>query len=94
MTQRTYPYKGWVLQPSFKPVEVELVRANAPSGGTDFGDHTTAGKWYAPGEIHLTKETAIAAGWATIKRLQADLDKRTLNHKKKRAALTKAAENQ
>jgi len=92
MTQRTYPYKAWVLQPSFKPVEVELTQKSYPWSSTDYGDETAKGKSYRTSELHPSKDAAIAAGWIAVERIQADLDKRNETLRKKRAALNKAAE--
>lgn len=89
-TERTYPYKGWVLQPSFKPVEVEFVSAYRALSREDYGDRSTAGKVYARSEIHATKADAIAFGRAEIVRMQADIDKRQSKLSAKSAALNKA----
>ena len=91
MNQRTYPYTGWVLLPSFKPTEVLFIKPyylSEPSRGDESG----AGKWYPLTWIHPTEEAAIAHGWTEIERMQADIDKRTENLRKKRAALNKATE--
>lgn len=90
MSERTYPRNAWVLAPSFKPVEVELIK---PYGSNyhDYGDLTAASKLYAPSEMHDSKALAIAAGWALVEKQQAKLDKMALTLGKKRAALTKAS---
>lgn len=90
LTQRTYPYKAWVLQPSFKPIEVTLVEAYHWLNGHR-ADVSDAGKHFLLKDIHPTKEAAIAYGWTQVERIQADIDKRTENLRKKRAALNKAA---
>lgn len=84
---RTYPYKAWTLQPSFKPVEVELTERHY---GKDW-DQTANRKGYHVSTLHPTKEAAIAYGRAEVERIQADLDKRTENLRKKRTALNLAA---
>lgn len=90
MSERTYPRKAWVLTPSFKPVEVELVKQYG-STYHDYGDLTEASKLYAPSEMHESKALAIAAGWALVEKQQAKLDKMAITLGKKRAALNKAA---
>ena len=92
MTDRTYPYTGWVLQPSFKPVEVTFVKEYRSMGsmGKHYGDASQSGKVFAARDIFPTKEAAIQYGWKEVERIQADLDKRTENLRKKRAALNNA----
>lgn len=78
MSEKTYPYQAWVLMPSFKPKEVELVaRARL-----DWEESST-GKWYHHTELHSSKAEAIAAGWEKIKIQQADIDKRRENLNKR-----------
>lgn len=89
MTQRTYPYTGWVLLPSFKPTEVLFIKPYWPSEPSR-GDESGSGKHYPLSWIHPTREAAIAFGWKEVERMQADIDKRTENLRKKRAALLKA----
>lgn len=90
MTNRTYPYKAWVLQPSFKPVEVELVGRYA-SYSIDYGDQTASGKSYPLKELFPTKAEAIAEGHRRLDKQAEDLDKKLINITKRRAALNKAA---
>ena len=85
MTNRTYPFKAWVLQPSFKPVEIEIV--GHYSGNWH---QSSTGKTYLEAHLHATKVAAINFGWQEVARIQSDLDKRTENLRKKKAALTKA----
>lgn len=82
----TYPYTAWTLQPSFKPVEVQIVRNYH---GT--WEQTDSGKTIMAAALFPTKEAAIADGWKRVEEMQAALDKRTENLRKKRAALNKAA---
>lgn len=92
MTKRTYPYKAWTLQPSFKPIEVELTAPAWPNSTVypDW-DTTTKGKHYHINGLFPSKEEAIAHGWKEIERIQADLDKRNETLRKKRAVLNQAA---
>jgi hypothetical protein len=80
----TYPYKAWVLMPSFKPVEVEIV-----SGDRGY-ERTSKLKDYKNEAVHLTKEGAIAYGWELIAKEQAAMWKRQDRSFKRRAALNKA----
>lgn len=89
--ERTYPYKAWTLLPSFKPVEVELVGRYASYSHQDYGDRTAKGKVYALGDIFLSKENAIAAGWLRIEKQASNLAKSLETLEKKRVALRKAA---
>lgn len=90
MSARTYPYKAWTLQPSFKPVEVELVKPYSDYGLYLRFDCTSKGKPYSISELHPTKEAAIAAGREKVKEQQADLAKRQERLNKRIAALDKA----
>lgn len=86
MSARTYPYKAWVLMPSFKPVEVELVRNYGV-----YYDETANGKIYhIEHSLHPTKAAAIAAGRKKIDEQQADIAKRLERINKRIAALDKA----
>lgn len=85
MSEKTYPYQAWVLMPSFKPKEVELVaRARL-----DWEESST-GKWYHHTELHPSKAEAIAAGWEKIRIQQADIDKRQAKLNKRIVELDKA----
>ena len=76
--------------PSFKPVEVELVKNYGSWSSHDYGDLTATGKNYHTSNLHKTRADAIAAGLAQIESTQADIEKRILNLNKKRAAIAKA----
>lgn len=89
MSNRVYPRTVWVLMPSFKPMEVEVVSDYGVSYH-DYGDVTAKGKVYAPAAMHETKKKAIAAGRAEVERVRADIAKRTDNMNKRIAALDKA----
>lgn len=91
MNERTYPYTAWVLQPSFKPKEVELVKHYTSFGGTDYGDETASKKVYRLDEIFASKADAIAEGWRRVEKQQSDLEKRQESLDKKKAALTKSS---
>lgn len=87
---RTFPYKAWVLMPSFKPKEVEMVRAYESYSRQDYGDLTGAGKLYARPDIFGSKREAIEEGWRRVDKQKADLDKKLVNIVKKRRALMTA----
>lgn len=90
MTQRTYPRQAWVLQPSFRPKEVTLVRRAFAYSPTDYGDTADTGKDYAPEDMFPTKADAIAEGKKRLDEQQAKLDKMQANLDKRRATLKKA----
>lgn len=59
MTEKTYPRKAWVLMPSFKPVEISVVKEDRiPSY-----DISEKGKSYHISDLFETKEAAIEAGY-------------------------------
>jgi hypothetical protein len=90
---RQYPRKVWVLMPSFKPVEVEVVGRYASYSNYDYGDQTAKGKIYAPDAMFQTKNDAIRAGREAVAKTEADLTRRRQSLNKKIAALD-AAEKQ
>ncbi len=91
MPKRIYPYKAWVLLPSFKPKEVELVRVYGSYGLYAEYDQSANGKLYhAEHDLHPTKAAAIAVGRERVAAQQADLAKRQERLNKRIAALDKA----
>jgi hypothetical protein len=90
MNERTYPYNAWVLTPSFKPKEVELVKPYRAFGGQDYGDLTETGKMYGVTEMFPTKRAAVQEGWRRVDKQKADLDKKLIGIAKKRKALQEA----
>lgn len=87
---KTYPYKAWILQPSFKPVEVVFEKKYECFGGYEYGDLTIAGKLVHRGDIFESKDSAIAEGFLRLEKQQSDLDQRQAKIEKKRATLNKA----
>jgi hypothetical protein len=87
--ERSYPYKGWILMPSFKPVEVEFVEQYT-SFGNDYGDRTEKGKVYRRDEIFAGKQLALNGGHLRLEKHRAQIAKLQLGHDKKLAALKKA----
>lgn len=85
MSEKTYPYKAWVLMPSFKPkLETFVLK-------TSYGhEESQTGKWYRPCDIYETKADAIAAGRETAREQQADIDKRQAKLNRRIASLDKA----
>ena len=91
MSARTYPRDIWVLTPSYAVKQVTVVSGYRSYGSVDYGDITESTKLYRPDEMHVTKADAIVAGWDSVARVQADIDKRCQNLDKKRANLNKAS---
>ena len=89
MTERTYPYQGWVLTHTFKPKEVTLT-ARYGYASQDYGDLTDSNKLYALSEIFPSKEAAITEGWARVHAQQCKLDKAQTTLNKRSATLKKA----
>ena len=86
MIEKEFPYKGWVLTPSFKPVEKTFVSLGYYSYHRDDGE-----KDYHPDNIFEDKPSAIAWGREDLERQKSALDKKLANIEKRRAALDKAA---
>lgn len=89
MEKRNYPYKAWVLMPSFTPKQVELVSRAYEHSYPEY-DTTATGKDYHVVDLHATKEAAIAEGRARLADQVADLEKRAERIEKRKAALDKA----
>lgn len=85
----SYPTTAWVLQPSFKPVKVELVKREFAHSYPEY-HATVTGKGYHENKLFPSKQVAIAAGRAEIEKMEADLAKRRTNLDKRIAALDKA----
>lgn len=86
MSEKEYPFKAWVLMPSFAPKEIELVEGSA----TVAGYHITASnKYYHESQLFESKRAAIANGWSRIDELQAALEKRAESISKKKSSLTR-----
>lgn len=79
-----FPYKGWVLTPSFKPVEVTLFREV-------YSEFHVAenGKWHIKDDICDTKDIAIEMGKSKLERQQAAICKRQEALNKRKANLEK-----
>ena len=90
MSSRTYPRDVWVLQPSFKPVQITVTKKYGSYTNYDYGDLSDKGKLYAPESMFESKGAAIADGRERCAKLRADLEKREENLCKKIAALNKA----
>lgn len=87
MIEKEFPYKGWVLTPSFKPVEKTFVsRAYYRSYHKSDSE-----KEYHQDNIFKDKPSAIAWGRKDLERQKSALDKKMANIEKRRAALDKAA---
>jgi hypothetical protein len=90
MTTRTYPYDGWVLLPSFRPVKVTFEKPYGSWSNDDYGDISEAGKFYMRSVIYASRNDAITAGHNQLNLQQQRLDKQLATMKKRRAALVKA----
>lgn len=88
--ERTYPYKAWKLSPSFKPIEVELVKSAGKSDYFKHYDLIASGRAYHLKELFATKHLAIDDGWSRIAAMQAKVNDSLASISKKRAALQKA----
>ena len=89
MSKKTYPFKAWVLTPSFAPKEVELIME---SGYYDY--HVTAKrKHYHESELFESKEKAIEHGWRRLDEQWSVLQKRADTITKKKVTLTKHAKD-
>lgn len=84
-----YPVKVWVLQPSFKPKEVELTRHYTTYQKMEYHQSST-GKTYHDGEIALTFDEIIRMGEERLKTQQADIDKKQASLTKRKETLAKA----
>lgn len=91
MDSINYPYQAWVLQPSFKPVEVTIASKYSSFGSVDYGDVSDSGKLYHRSEICKSLEDAIALGRSKLEATRNRIAKLQASHDKKLAALNKAA---
>ena len=85
MTERTYPFICWVLQPSFKPKQVQITSHYY----AEWYEADTGAR-YAGADMFPTQEQAIAEGRTRLAAQEALLAKRQENITKRRAALDKA----
>ena len=85
-----FPFKVWVLMPSFKPVEVEIVSSYNAWGNSEPYYENAKGKVYPKGELFGSKDEAISVGRSRLEEQEADLAKRAAGIAKKRAELDKA----
>ncbi len=89
MSKRQYPRQAWVLQPSFKPKEVTIVRPYS-SASWDEWDVAEGGKSYHKDSLFPTMAEAIAYGREQVEKQRADIAKRQATLEKRIAALDKA----
>lgn len=87
---KEFPFKAWVLMPSFKPVEVEIVSSYKAWSNTGPYYENAKGKVYRNSELFSSKEEAIGVGRSRLEEQDADLAKRAASIAKKRAELDKA----
>lgn len=94
MSERKYPYTGWVLQPSFKPKAVVFVEPYRSYSREDYGDIAESGALKARSEIYLTERDAFDAAYAKLAAMEADLEVKRERLAKRRATLDKASKAQ
>lgn len=73
MSDRTYPYRAWLLTRNFQPLEIELV---GQGYANSFYDRTQAGRNYHVDELFASKAAAIECGEVKLAGLEAELVKR------------------
>lgn len=86
MAKKKFPYKGWVLTPSFEPKEKTFV---CQYGYYDY--HVSDSEKYHIDMIFKDKTSAIAWGRAELEKQKIALDKKFAMLEKRREALNKAA---
>lgn len=91
MEKISYPYTAWVLAPSFKPKQVEILKRYSSYSPESTWELSDSGKFYLRSDLSETKELAIASGWKRVEAMQLKLDKMEDSLRKKRAALNLAA---
>ena len=84
MSERTYPYKAWLLTRSFQPLEIELVARGYIGSAYDC---TEAGRNYHIKDLYPSKEAVIAYGERRLAELAEELAKQNLNLEKRRCEL-------
>lgn len=87
---RTYPRQVWVLMPSMKPVQLEVVKPYSDYCSNDYGDTTATGRLYRLDQMHATLADAIAEGQAKIEASKANIAKLQASLEKRTVALNKA----
>lgn len=88
MNNFKFPYKGWVLMPSFAPKELTFINTGWMTGEWHVAENSS--KYYSVAEIYETKSEAIAAGREKLAKLRLDIAKRSAAIEKRQAALDKA----
>jgi hypothetical protein len=83
-----FPFKRWRLMPSFRPVEVEIVRDESTWRGRRYID--SKGKRHHRIDMFDSKAAAITYGRSKLALEQKALDRRQARVSAKRAALDKA----
>lgn len=89
MSEKQYPFTGWVLMPSYKPKQETFV-SEANFFNRDLYEVTRTGKYVPSGEIYASKENAIAAGYAKLEEQREKLKKMQERIEKRQGALNKA----
>ena len=87
MSDQKFPYSAWVLMPSFRPKQVEVVEKFYYSDWLGI----STGKSYHASNLYESKQQAVGAGLAKLAAQQADIDKRQASLDKRKAELAKHA---
>lgn len=90
MSKRQYPRQAWVLQPSFKPKEVAVVRPYSTWNSSEEWDVVEGGKSYHKDSLFPSVAAAIANGREQVEKQRLDIAKRQATLEKRIAALDKA----
>lgn len=86
-----FPYTGWILQPSFKPVEVKFIEEYGLFLKRPEFHVSESGKVFHTSGIYKTKSEAISSGYELLEKQQAALEKKQANLNKRKAVLDKHA---
>lgn len=89
-SNREYPRQVWVLMPSFKPVQVTVVKPYDSWSSVDYGDLTDAGKLYGITKMFASLDDAISAGRRGLSAQEVKIALMSEKIQKKRTALDKA----
>lgn len=91
---RSYPYTAWVVQPSGRIKQVELVGLGYKpwDKSQPEWDATESGKQYCLDELHATSGKAIEQGLFAVEAFQEKLTKQQASLDRRRATLMQAQE--
>lgn len=84
-----FPFQGWVLSPSFNPMEITLTHRSSYNPAYLYAG--VKGRAHLETKIHATKAAAVVWGVEEVSRLQAMIDSRQAGLNKRLSNLKKAA---